>query len=240
MSRASQPDYRRNDLYAAQGASFKQRLLVTFVAGASLCLALWILFGTSLPVMSAFFPSRLRLANGTRTAWLATALAIYFVRLLFTQFVFLKRTLTWREAGMIAPWIVVIYLVFSVAGATNRAATNGWEIAGAALFLVGSWLNTCAEYMRHRWKQHPENRGKLYTQGLFRYSRHPNYLGDVISFGGLGLLTGRWISFAIPLIVLAGFIFVNIPMLDSHLHEHYGRAFDDYARKTHKLIPFLY
>ena len=40
--------------------------------------------------------------------------------------------------------------------------------------------------------------------------------------------------------MLAGFVFVNIPVLDSHLHDHYGGAFDDYARRTRKLIPFVY
>jgi hypothetical protein len=33
----------------------------------------------------------------------------------------------------------------------------------------------------------------------------------------------------LPILMLAGFVFVNIPMLDAHLHEHYGTAFDKYA-----------
>jgi protein-S-isoprenylcysteine O-methyltransferase Ste14 len=73
-----------------------------------------------------------------------------------------------------------------------------------------------------------------------RYTRHPNYLGDVISFTGLCLISGRWLTGLIPLIMLAGFIFANIPLLDSHLHEHYGAEFDQYATRTRKLIPFFY
>jgi protein-S-isoprenylcysteine O-methyltransferase Ste14 len=38
----------------------------------------------------------------------------------------------------------------------------------------------------------------------------------------------------------AGFVFVNIPVLDAHLHDHYGSAFDEYAQRTRKLIPFVY
>jgi protein-S-isoprenylcysteine O-methyltransferase Ste14 len=48
------------------------------------------------------------------------------------------------------------------------------------------------------------------------------------------------VTAVIPVLMLAGFVFVNIPVLDSHLHDHYGSAFDEYARRTRKLIPFLY
>ncbi|MGA9463391.1 MAG: DUF1295 domain-containing protein [Terracidiphilus sp.] len=101
-------------------------------------------------------------------------------------------------------------------------------------------MNSYAEYARNVWKRQPQNHGCLYILGLFRYSRHPNYLGDLISFSGLCLVSGRWITVVIPSIMLAGFVFANIPMLDSHLHDHYGAAFDEYAARTSKLIPFVY
>jgi steroid 5-alpha reductase family enzyme len=108
------------------------------------------------------------------------------------------------------------------------------------LFAAGSGMNSYAEYRRHAWKQRPENRGQLYTLSLFRISRHPNYLGDLLSFSGLCLLSGRWMTALIPVIMLMGFVFVNVPVLDAHLHDHYGAAFDEYARRTRKLIPFIY
>jgi steroid 5-alpha reductase family enzyme len=111
---------------------------------------------------------------------------------------------------------------------------------GAIFFAVGSWVNSYAEYTRHVWKQRPENRGRLYTEGLFRYSRHPNYLGDLMSFSGLCMISGAWVTAIVPLLMLAGFVFVNIPALDAHLHEHYGVAFEEYASRTRKLIPFVY
>jgi steroid 5-alpha reductase family enzyme len=101
-------------------------------------------------------------------------------------------------------------------------------------------MNSYAEYARSVWKQRPENRGRLYTAGLFQYSRHPNYLGDLLSFSGLCMISGAWVTAVIPLLMLAGFVFVNIPVLDGHLREHYSSAFDEYARHTRKLIPFVY
>lgn len=97
-----------------------------------------------------------------------------------------------------------------------------------------------SEFARHVWKQRPENRGRLYTERLFRYPRHPNYLGDLISFSGICFISGAWVTAVIPILMFAGFVFVNVPLLDSHLHDRYGTAFDQYARQTKKLIPFVY
>lgn len=140
---------------------------------------------------------------------------------------------------MVGAWLACIYLLFAIAGGTNPVQLSASVGLGAVLFLAGSWMNSYAEYGRHRWKQRPENRGRLYTLGLFRYSSHPNYLGDVISFTGICLISGRWVCVFIPTIMLLG-LFVNIPMLDSHLHCHYSAAFDEYAARTSKLIPFVY
>jgi protein-S-isoprenylcysteine O-methyltransferase Ste14 len=229
-----------SSLYAASGRSLSQRVIVIVTAAISTMIAWWLLLGGGLPSIDGWFRWTFLPGNLTRRILLAAALSIYLVRLCFTQFVFLKRTLTWREAGMIAPWIFVLYLSFSLAGGTNPATTDALTTVGVGFFVAGSWMNTYAEYERNAWKKRPENAGRLYTLGLFRYSRHPNYLGDLLSFTGLALLTGRWVMVAIPLVMLGGFIFVNIPMLDSHLHDHYGDAFDAYARNTARLIPFFY
>ncbi len=80
----------------------------------------------------------------------------------------------------------------------------------------------------------------LYTEGFFWYSRHPNYLGDVISYSGLCLIAGSWVTVVLPLITCAGFVFVNIPALDAHLHTQCQDSFEEYAGRTKKLIPFIY
>ena len=230
----------RRDIYAADGSSLAQRTALTTAIGACVGLAWWLLVGGGIGSVGAWFGQTLIPGDRARRLCLAVTLSVYFFRLLFTQFVFLRRAVSWSEAFLIAPWVLCIYLLLAIAGGTNPAPMGSASAAGIVLFVLGSWMNSYAEYARHVWKQHPENRGRLYTSGLFRYSRHPNYLGDLISFSGLCLISGRWLTIAIPLIMLAGFVFANIPMLDSHLHDHYGDAFDDYAARTRKLIPFVY
>lgn len=234
------PKNSRKDIYAAAGSSVGQRIVLTAATGACLGLDWWLLLDGGLRSTGAWFGSVWNPGDGARRLCLAVMLSIYFIRLLFTQFVFLKRAVSWGEACMIALWVLCIYLLLAIAGGTNPAPMGAASVTGVVLFLLGSWMNTYAEYARHVWKQRPENRGRLYTLGLFRYSRHPNYLGDLISFSGLCLISGRWITIVIPSIMLLGFVFANIPMLDSHLHDHYGPAFDEYAARTRKLIPFVY
>jgi protein-S-isoprenylcysteine O-methyltransferase Ste14 len=230
----------RKDIYATQGRSTAQRIFIAATAGAGAGLAWWLLVSHAVEWIGSSLGHAWRLGDLTRRLSLGIALTIYFVRLLFTQFVFLKRAVAWSEAAAIVPWILLIDTTLASAGATNPAPFSCGGVAGCLLFALGSWMNSYAEYTRHAWKEHPENRGHLYTLGLFRFSRHPNYLGDLISFSGLCLIAGRSPVFAIPLVMLAGFVFINIPMLDSHLRNHYGEAFDIYAARTRKLIPFLY
>ena len=230
----------RQDIYAAHGSSWAQRIFLTAAIAACVALAWWLLVAGGIALTGTWLGRAWQPGDATRRIFLALALTVYFLRLLFTQFMFLKRALSWGEAAMIAAWILCIYLLLAIAGGTNATAMTGAGAAGVALFLLGSWMNSYAEYARHMWKQRLENRGRLYTLGLFRISRHPNYLGDLISFSGLCIMAGRWITAAIPLIMLAGFVFANIPMLDAHLRAHYGAAFDEYAVRTRKLIPFIY
>ena len=68
----------------------------------------------------------------------------------------------------------------------------------------------------------------------------PIYLGDVISYLGLCLISGTWVVLFIPVVTLAGFVFVSIPALDLHLRRRYGDSFDEYAKETAKLVPFVY
>ena len=229
-----------NDVYAAYGSAIGQRVAISVAVAAWVAVAGWLLFGGGIACAGGWLGQRWYPGDETRRLLLAVGLSAYFLRLLFTQFVFLKRAVSWSEAGMIVPWVLCIYVVLSLAGGTNSTPIHASGIAGAVLFVLGSGMNSYAEYARHAWKRRPENEGRLYTLGLFRYSRHPNYLGDLISFSGLCLIAGRWISVLIPLIMVAGFVFANIPMLDSHLHDHYGAAFDRYAARTRKLIPFVY
>jgi protein-S-isoprenylcysteine O-methyltransferase Ste14 len=90
------------------------------------------------------------------------------------------------------------------------------------------------------WKNRLENKGRLYTGGLFSFSMHISYFGDILWVTGYALVSGSWWSVAIVIFLLSFFVLFNIPKLDTYLAEKYGEDFAAYARKTKKLIPFVY
>jgi protein-S-isoprenylcysteine O-methyltransferase Ste14 len=228
------------NMYERPNTSVAPRLTLAGIVGVWVALLWWLLLLGGLGLAARWFTWIGKPGDGVRRALLVAGFSIYYLRILFTQFVFLRRGMNWSEVSTIAGWLLFIFLLLGLAGGTNPAAFGAAGGIGVILFAVGSWTNSYAEYTRHVWKQRPENRGQLYTGGLFQYSRHPNYLGDLLLFSGLCLISGAWVTAIIPLIMLAGFVFLNIPVLDSHLRDHYGNAFDEYARRTRKLIPFVY
>lgn len=230
----------QRSMYELPGASMAQRLTLVVFVGAWVLLAWWLLTMGGLCDVIAHSGWTWQEGDAARRVCLAAGLSIYYVRILFTEFVFLKRGVSWNEVFTIAGWLLFIVLFLGVEGGTNGARLGVVGAIGITLFAVGSWVNSYAEYARHVWKQRPENKGRLYTGSVFRYSRHPNYFGDLVLFSGLCMLSGAWVTFIVPALMLAGFVFVNIPVLDAHLRDHYGSAFEDYARHTRKLIPFVY
>jgi len=93
---------------------------------------------------------------------------------------------------------------------------------------------------RKWWKKKPTSIGHCYTEGLFSYSMHINYFGDILLFSGWSLLTHSLIAFIFLLLMTLMFVFIHIPGLDSYLSQRYGSEFNDYSAKTKKLVPFVY
>jgi len=178
--------------------------------------------------------------NLGRSCLILVGMIIYYLRLLVTLFVFFQRKMYWLEALMIAnimPWLFP-YIAYA-SGRYNGPI--GWiEALGILLFLAGSYLNSASEYTRFRWKQKNENAGRIYTSGLFTYSRHINYFGDILIFSGVAAMARQVELLFIPAFMAAIFILILIPLKENYLKQKYGDAFSLYAAKTKKIIPWIY
>ena len=175
-----------------------------------------------------------------RRTLLAFCLIIYVVRLQATVWIFQKRKWSWLETITITVFISVVLYAFAWAGGNRKQAVDAVEVIGISLYLLGSYLNTQSEYSRHVWKLKAENRGRLYTEGLFRLSMHINYFGDIVLFTGFAMVTHRPGMLVIPILMAVNFILFIIPSLDSYLEKKYKDEFRDYSRKTKKFIPLIY
>ncbi len=165
---------------------------------------------------------------------------IYFLRLSVTLFYLMRRRMRGSEMLSVAGAVFIFSVGISYAGRNTEIPLATWDWIAVLLYLFGSFLNTGSELQRHWWKMRPENKGKLYTKGLFSWARHINYFGDTVLLTGWVILSRQGWAGLIPLMVTAGFVFFHIPVLTQYLQNKYKGEFEAYLLRTKKFIPFFY
>ncbi len=123
----------------------------------------------------------------------------------------------------------------------NTGSTLGFlDLVGAAVWLVGFYFEATGDAQLARFVNNPANKGKLMQDGLWRYTRHPNYFGEVTLWWGIWIISR---SASSPLLSVVGpltitFLIVNvsgIPLLEK---KYEGRPdFEEYKRKTSVFFP---
>lgn len=113
---------------------------------------------------------------------------------------------------------------------------------GTLLWLTGFLFETVADLQLRKFKAAPDNRGRLLTSGLWKYSRHPNYFGDAVQWWGIFVIalayTGSWWTVISPILMTYLLRYVSgVPMLEKKYADH--PEFQDYARKTPVFTPFF-
>ena len=107
---------------------------------------------------------------------------------------------------------------------------------------VGLLFEVIGDRQLQAFKQDKENKGKLMTQGLWRYTRHPNYFGEAAVWWGVWFvaLSGgvSLLSVLSPITITLLLLFVSgVPMLEKAMQKRPG--FADYAARTSKFVPWF-
>ena len=85
-----------------------------------------------------------------------------------------------------------------------------------------------------------DNEHRLVETGLYKYIRHPSYTGSLLSFLGLSLYFNNWIClFVIMVPVCSAFIY-RINTEEKLLLRQPGLKYDDYMKRTKRMIPFIF
>jgi len=228
------------DLYGHKSASIPQKIVIHLIEILLLILSYWILYRSG----GNWFENHLNIQNATGTADRRTIIftfnIIIFLRLAYTMVFLVKRKIPWEESISVPLAFALYYVGFPLFVLSTSRPVDGLDYFAFVLFGIGCILNSGGEILRDQWKKKPENKGKIYTKGFFRYSRHINYFGDILWVSAYAIITKNVWSITIPVFLFCFFAFYNAPKLDKYLQEKYGRDYDEYARKTKMLIPFLY
>ena len=228
------------DLYEQKAKSLPQKTVIHILELVLICISYWTLFSSGGP----WLEQHLHIHNSTvgidRRIIIFTFNCIIFFRIAYSTFFLVKRKIGWGESISIALAFGLYYIGFSLFVLPKSNPIDGLDYFALLLFIVGCILNTGSEIMRNRWKKKPENQGKIYTLGFFKYSRHINYFGDLLWVIAYTVITRNWFAISIPLFLFFFFAFYNAPLLDKYLQKKYGKGYEDYAKKTKMLIPFIY
>ena len=81
---------------------------------------------------------------------------------------------------------------------------------------------------------------ELIESGLYKFIRHPGYLGQLIIFVGISTALSNWLSVVFMMIpVSIGFLY-RITVEEKFMKEQMGQKYVDYQKKTKRLIPMIY
>lgn len=136
-------------------------------------------------------------------------------------------------------WIVALPIL----AATNSAAALGWlDYLAVAVWAFGMFFEVVGDWQMMKFRSRPDSKGKVFDEGLWRYSRHPNYFGECCIWWGfflLALAAGGWWSILSPLLMTFLLLKVSgVAMLEKDIGER-KPAYAQYVKETNAFIPWL-
>merc|ERR1711998_324570 len=119
------------------------------------------------------------------------------------------------------------------------------DYVGFGIWALGFLIEVVADGQKTAFNNNPENKGKWIDVGLWHYSRHPNYFGEIMLWTGVMVAgtavyeQGQWVSVIIPLFVTFLLTKVSgVPMLENRADEKWGHdpLYQQYKAETSVLL----
>ena len=115
------------------------------------------------------------------------------------------------------------------------------QLIGLVIMVAGMLLELIADTNMKQFQKTRTSRNEIIRVGLWKYSRHPNYLGEIIFWYGLAFVfvlssIGEWYFVFGAVINTLLFAFISIPLADNHL-KTYKTGYEEYRRETRNLLP---
>ncbi len=140
-----------------------------------------------------------------------------------------------------AVWVILIPSFFFMNSEVQRLC---W--IGLFVWILGFVIETIADYQKFKFKQNKANKGLFIKNGLWKYSRHPNYFGEILCWLGIYLLTILSLEQKFMVIGLISPIFISIllifvsglPQLEKTANDRWAndKEYQEYKEMTSILI----
>jgi steroid 5-alpha reductase family enzyme len=156
----------------------------------------------------------------------------------------LRFLLTWTLQGL---WVT-----FTAAAALAAITTTARQdlgivaLIGFLVWLFGFSFEVVADAQKSRFREDPANKGKFIQSGLWAWSRHPNYFGEIVLWIGVAIIAvpvlrgWQWVTMISPVFVTLLITRVSgVPMLEEKADKRWGgqEDYEAYKERTPVLIP---
>jgi len=138
---------------------------------------------------------------------------------------------------------IFLYLISLPIIYINHSVSNEFgvlEVVGLFVWGIGFYFESTGDKQLKEFISNPTNKGKIMNKGLWKYSRHPNYFGEVTQWWGIFIIAlsiqNSYFTIIGPLTITILILFVSgIPLLEK---KYSGRPdWEEYKKKTSVFIP---
>jgi steroid 5-alpha reductase family enzyme len=158
---------------------------------------------------------------------------------------FIRFLNTWTIQGL---WVT-----FTVAAAlaaittTTRKDLGLFALIGFVVWVVGFSIEATADAQKNRFRADPANKGRFIHTGLWAWSRHPNYFGEIVIWIGVAIIAlpvlrgWQYVTLISPVFVTLLLTRISgVPMLEKRADEKWGgqEDYEAYKARTSVLIPW--
>jgi steroid 5-alpha reductase family enzyme len=152
--------------------------------------------------------------------------------------------LTWTVQGL---WVTFTAAAALTAITTTTRRELGWSaLIGFVIWAFGFGFEVLADTQKSAFRADLENKGKFIQTGLWAWSRHPNYFGEIVLWIGVAIIAlpvlrgWQWVTLVSPVYVTLQLTRVSgVPMLERRADEKWGgqEDYEAYKERTPVLVP---
>ncbi len=157
---------------------------------------------------------------------------------------FARFLLAWTLQGL---W-VSFTLAAALAAITSetQSGIDVFAVTGLLVWLLGFGVEVMADQQKSRFRARPENAGRFINVGLWAWSRHPNYFGEIVLWIGVAIMAlpalhgWQWLTLISPVFVTIFLTRISgVPLLEARADEKWGGQtdYEAYKARTPVLIP---
>lgn len=152
--------------------------------------------------------------------------------------------MTWTLQGM---WVSICSMcALTAIASTNGVVQNSLFFIGLLVFVIGFVFEIIADIQKSNFRKDPKHKDQFIQEGLWAYSRHPNYFGEITLWTGIAIMSlsslsgGQYITLISPLFTYLLLVYVSgVRLLEISGMEKWGHleSYQNYVRKTPSLFP---